>query len=82
MTFKIADEIHRQVPGTREIYVWMLSKIGHPIDEPTVAAVQMIPEAGAPFDRIKRASTEVVEYELENIDKFCMDLAFGKTPVC
>jgi len=82
LTFKIADEIHRQVPGTREIYVWMLSKIGHPIDEPTVAAVQMIPEAGAPFDRIKKAATEVVEYELENIGKFCMDLAFGKIPVC
>ena len=82
LTFKIADEIYRQVPGTREIYVWMLSKIGHPIDEPTVAAVQMIPEAGAAFDKIRRSAAEVVEYELENIDKFCMDLAFGKTPVC
>ena len=82
LTYKIADEIHRQVPGTREIYVWMLSKIGHPIDEPTVAAVQMIPEAGAAFDKIRRSAAEVVEYELENIDKFCMDLAFGKTPVC
>ena len=82
LTFKIADEILRQVPGTKEVYVWMLSKIGHPIDQPTVAAVQMIPESGAVFDRIRRSAAEVVEYELDNIGKFCMDLAFGKTPVC
>ena len=82
LTHKIANEIHSKVPETREVYVWMLSKIGHPIDQPTVAAVQMIADSGVAFDGIRKAAAEVVEYELENIDKFCMDLAFGKTPVC
>ena len=82
LTHKIANEIHRQVSETREVYVWMLSKIGHPIDQPTVAAVQMIPEPKAAFDRMRKEAAEVVEYELENIDRFCMDLAYGRTPVC
>jgi S-adenosylmethionine synthetase len=82
LTHKIANEIHQQVPGTREVYVWMLSKIGHPIDQPLVAAVQMIIEPSVQFDKIRKAAKTVVDHELENIEKFCMDLAKGKTPVC
>ncbi len=82
LTHKVANEIHRQVPEAREVYVWMLSKIGRPIDQPAVAAVQIIADSGAMFERVRKKASEVVEYELENIDKFCMDLAFGKTPVC
>jgi S-adenosylmethionine synthetase len=62
--------------------VWLLSKIGHPIDQPTVAAVQIIPENGIAFSKVKKEAEKVVGYELKNIDKFCMDLALGKKPVC
>jgi S-adenosylmethionine synthetase len=82
LTFRIAEEISAQVPAAREVYVWLLSKIGHPIDQPTVAAVQIIPEKGVAFDKISREAEKVVCYELKNIDKFCMDLALGKKPVC
>jgi S-adenosylmethionine synthetase len=82
LTFRIAEEIHAQVQGTHEVYVWLLSKIGHPIDQPTVAAVQIIPETNASFDKIRKEAEKVVGYELENINKFCMDLALGKKPVC
>ncbi len=82
LTHKIANEIHQQVPETREVYVWMLSKIGEPIDQPTVAAVQMITKPHAQFDKIRKDVEAVVEHELENIDKFCMDLAYGKMPIC
>jgi S-adenosylmethionine synthetase len=82
LTHKVAKEIHQQVPGTREVYVWMLSKIGSLIDKPTVAAVQIITESNASFDKIRKDATEVVDHELENIEKFCMDLALGKITVC
>jgi S-adenosylmethionine synthetase len=82
LTHKVAKEIHQQVPGTREVYVWMLSKIGSLIDKPTVAAVQIITEPDASFDKIRKDATEVVDHELENIEKFCMDLALGKITVC
>jgi len=82
LTHKIANEIHRQVPETIEVYVWMLSKIGRPIDEPTVVAVQMIPNRHVEIGQIEKSVEAVVEHELDNIDKFCMDLAHGKTPIC
>jgi len=82
LTHKIANEIYAQVPGLKEAYVWMLSKIGQPIDEPAIAAVQVIPERGIHLKEVKAEASRIVDYELENIEKFCTDLAYGKFPVC
>ncbi len=82
LTHKIANEINMQIPETKEVYVWMLSKIGKPIDDPAVVAVQVICESNTVFTKVKKTAEEIVEYELENIDKFCMDLAYGKISVC
>ncbi|MEM2130750.1 MAG: methionine adenosyltransferase [Candidatus Bathyarchaeia archaeon] len=82
LTFQIANKIHQQVQDVKEVYVWLLSKIGQPIDQPTVAAVQIIPDGRVSFDKVKKEAAEVVDSELENIEKFCMELAIGKIPVC
>jgi S-adenosylmethionine synthetase len=82
LTFRIANEIHRQVPDAREVYVWLLSKIGQPVNQPTVAAVQIIPNKRMTFQKIEKEAKKVVEDELQNMDEFCMDLAMGKMPIC
>jgi S-adenosylmethionine synthetase len=82
LTHKIAKELYQQVQGIQEVYVWLLSKIGYPIDQPIIAAVQVIPESDIKFEIVKKKAEEIVDYELENIDKFSMDLAYGKIPVC
>jgi S-adenosylmethionine synthetase len=82
LTHRMANEVYQQVPDVKEVYVWLLSKIGQPIDQPAVAAVQLIPDNRAAFKKIRKEAERVVDYELENIDKFCMDLAMGKMPVC
>jgi len=82
LTHEIAKEIYENVPGTREVYVWMLSKIGRPIDQPIVAAVQIIPERTKSFDKIRKEAEKVVDYRLETIEEFCMKLARGKISVC
>jgi len=82
LTHRMANKVHQQVPDVKEVYVWLLSKIGQPIDQPAVAAVQLIPDNRAAFKKIRKEAERVVDYELENIDKFCMDLAMGKMPVC
>lgn len=82
LTHKVANEIYKQVPGVREVYVWMLSKIGKPIDQPAITAVQLITEPGADFDRVRRMVERIVDFELESIDEFCMDLAYGRRPIC
>jgi S-adenosylmethionine synthetase len=82
LTHKIANEIYKQVSGAKEIYVWLVSKIGYPIDQPTIAAVNIINESGISLKKTIKETSRVVDYELENIDKFCMDLAQGKIPIC
>ena len=82
LTHKIANEVYDQVDGLREVYVWILSKIGQPIDQPAIAAVQVITEPGVKIDSIKNRIISIVDFELENIDEFCMDLAYGRVPIC
>lgn len=82
LTFKIAKHVHEQVPEVEEAYVWLLSKIGNPIDQPTVAAAQVIMKGDNSLEEVRHEIEEVLDDELENLDKFCMELAHGKIPIC
>jgi len=82
LTFKIARQVYEQVPEVEEAYVWLLSKIGNPIDQPAVAAAQVIMKGNNSLEKVKHEIEAVLDYELENIDRFCMELAQGKIPIC
>ncbi len=82
LTHKIANRIHSEVSGVKEVYVWMLSKIGQPVDQPVVTAVQLITDPEESFDIMEKRVREIVGYELENIDKFIIELVYGKIPIC
>jgi len=82
LTHKIANEIYEQVDGLKEVYVWILGKIGQPIDQPAIATVQVITAPGTTIKSLKKSIERIVDFELENIDKFCMDLAYGRIPIC
>ena len=78
LTYKIAQHVHEDVPEVEEVYIWLLSKIGSPIDQPAVAAAQVIMKGNNSLKKARHEISEVLDYELENIDKFCMELARGK----
>jgi S-adenosylmethionine synthetase len=78
LTYKTAQHIYEDVPEVEEVYIWLLSKIGSPIDQPAVAAAQVIMKGNNSLEKARREISEVLDYELENIDKFCMELAQGK----
>jgi S-adenosylmethionine synthetase len=82
LTYKIARDVYEQVPEVEEVYIWLLSKIGTPIDHPAIAAAQVIMKGNNHIKTVKHKIKEVLDYELENIDKFCMELAQGKIPIC
>lgn len=82
LTFRIADEIYKRVSGLKEVYVWLLSQIGRPINDPAIAAAQVVLEKGNSLSTIQKEIQEVINSELEKINKFCMDLAQGKISVC
>jgi S-adenosylmethionine synthetase len=77
LTFKIAEDIHERI-GVKEVYVWLVSQIGKPIDQPLSTIVQVIPPSGLSLDDIKPEIEEVVRKDLEGIGGFCKELAMGK----
>ncbi len=76
LSHHIAGRIVENVPDVKEAYVWLLSDIGVPIDTPKVAAAQIIMERGS-VDSVKAEVEEVIDFELEHIQDFCMQLARG-----
>ncbi len=82
LTHKVASEVYKQVSGLEEVYIWLLSQIGKPIDQPAVAAAQVVMQRSNSFKSVRRQIKEVVNHELENIDKFTDELAKGKIPIC
>ena len=82
LTHQIARKICDQVPEVAETCVWLLSQIGMPIDQPTIAAAQVVMNNGAVLDsRIQGRITEVIDAELANIEAFCEKLTYGKISV-
>ncbi|MBX5327761.1 MAG: methionine adenosyltransferase [Candidatus Bathyarchaeota archaeon] len=78
LTYKIAQHVYEEVPEVEEVYIWLLSKIGSPIDQPAVAAAQVIMKGNNNLDKVRYEINDVLDCELENIDKFCYELAQGK----
>ena len=82
LTHRIADAIYRRVPGLREVYVWLLSQIGRPVDDPLVAAAQVILEPGTRLAEVRGEIEEVIRSELGSIWKLTEMLARGDIPIC
>lgn len=82
MTHQVAARIYEEVRGVQEVYVWLLSQIGSPIDQPKVAAAQVRLEKRARQAVAMRKVREIMERELANINKLTHDLAEGRYPVC
>jgi S-adenosylmethionine synthetase len=82
LTHRIAEQVHEQVSDVEEVYIWLLSQIGKPIDQPAIASAQVVMKSGNSMENVRRDIKEVINSELENIGKFCMDLAHGRIPIC
>ena len=76
LSFRLANRIYNDVSGCREVYTWLLSEIGRPINEPKTVSVQIVPVSG--IDKHMLASAEeVVADEFEHLDEFCRSLFEG-----
>ncbi len=82
LTHRIANSVYKQVPGVKEVYIWLLSQIGRPIDQPAIAAAQIILQSGNSIESIQESIKSVIDSELASIDKFTTDLAHGRFPIC
>jgi S-adenosylmethionine synthetase len=82
LTHKIAAKIHADVPGIHEVYVWLGSQIGKPIDQPQVAYARLILQRDVALADVQLAVEAVIEGELATIGGFTEQLVRGEWPVC
>ncbi len=81
LTHHIAGQIVQQVQGVAEVYVWLCSQIGQPINAPLIAATQVILQEGIGLPEVQPAIEAVIEQELAGIHEFGERLARGELPV-
>lgn len=81
LAHRLAERIYREVPGIAEVWVWLCSRIGTPINSPALAAVQFAGLPDADPGLISRLATQLIEAELDMIPDFCRDLAAGRYAV-
>ncbi len=78
-THEIARKIIEEVPEVQEVYVWLLSKIGVPINDPAMAAAEVYTEED--FKSVKERVEDILAREIENIGEFVNKLIDGMVPV-
>jgi S-adenosylmethionine synthetase len=78
LSHKIAEHVYASVPGIREVYIWLCSQIGQPIDQPLIASAQLILEPGLELEAVRGDVEAVIENELANIYDFTDRLAQGE----
>lgn len=81
LTQRLAAEIYERVPGLEEVYVWLGSQIGQPLDQPLMAAAQVVLQAGTTQEDVEAAVTEIIDQELGTIGDFTARVALGELTV-
>ncbi|MEM7827940.1 MAG: methionine adenosyltransferase [Candidatus Aenigmatarchaeota archaeon] len=82
LAHQIANRIYKEVDGIREVYVWLCSQIGSPIDKPKIASAQILKKDRVSFKKISKSCERIIDEELSRIGEFCEMLLNGKFPVC
>ncbi len=82
LTYEIADHIYRKVPGIKEVYVWLLSQIGKPINEPKVAGIELIMKSTVNYKHVAKEAEQIAKSDLANIEDFTKRLTEGKIQIC
>jgi S-adenosylmethionine synthetase len=77
LSHRIAYEIYNSVDGIAEIYVWLCSRIGDPVDSPKIASVQMALKPTFAIDAVIPRVREIMDIEFSNIRTFSRELATG-----
>lgn len=82
LALETAQAIVAQVPEVRAATVYILSQIGHPLDEPLVATVQLNTRNGELKESVRTAVAAVVDAKLQDIDGLRQRILERKLAVC
>lgn len=79
---ELAMRAHAQIPGIRDVTVWVVSRIGTPVNQPFVVSAQVGLKKGYSLKRISREVQELIKHELADMEPFCEALAKGQFGIC
>jgi S-adenosylmethionine synthetase len=78
----LAEQIHRNVKGLREVTVWLTSQIGRPVSSPQFVMVEVYLVQGVSLASVEPLIGRQVQQALRGITPFCQALAKGDYTVC
>jgi S-adenosylmethionine synthetase len=78
LTHRIAGEIYANVPGLREVYIWLCSQIGKPIDQPLIASAQLVLQHDVALADVQAAVESVIAHQLAIVNDFTARLIQGE----
>lgn len=82
LSSRLADRIYTDVSGLREVTVWLCSRIGEPVDRPSMISVQVSLQPTVTVEEVMGPIRQVVREGLEQIPSLVRDLIAGRYPVC
>jgi len=77
----IAKDIYENVSGVHEAYVYLLSRIGRPIDDPEIVHLKLLPEKGTDVKELQPEAEEIVHKHLDQIMDLVDKLVNGEIRV-
>ncbi|MGC8601388.1 MAG: methionine adenosyltransferase [Thermoprotei archaeon] len=83
LSFDIARDIYVQLyeKGLEEVYVWMVSQIGRPVNSPKSVTAQLIMKPGLAAESIMDEVKELINKRLDELPTFIDDITNNKTEV-
>lgn len=82
LAHQMANELYERLKGVKEVYVWLLSQIGSPIDRPKQVYVRIVPGRGLDKKTVNMHAARILEELLSGIGALTLELSRGEHPVC
>lgn len=82
LSHQMAGELYERIEGVKEVYVWLLSRIGSPIDRPNQVYVMIIPGRKVDKKTVEKEVNLILEEMLSGIGALTTELSRGEHPVC
>ena len=79
LAHELARKVHQEIEGVEEVYVTLVSRIGAPVDQPDLAAVQILPGAGYGVRQMTDTAQEIVRRELAGMGGLVRRLIRGES---
>jgi len=70
LTHKIAERVVEEVPDVREVFIWLVSRIGKPVDQPDMAAAEVVMRPQRSLKDVRERISDVINRELERMPQF------------